>query len=359
MRGIFISYRRSDSTGWARSLNERLTQAFGPERVFIDTDDIGPGQVFEKVIRERLSACDSVLVLIGPRWLEELTRRGALAEGQQRDWNAFEVEIALSMDVRVVPVLVDGAAMPDEASLPARLKSLAARNAFEIRGTSFDRDANALVESLRGGSDRVTPRFEAGASRRQTPSRFRSLRSRAAIGIMAGTAFAAVAVGTALAWDSSSGGPGPAPAPAPSTTAPTATGAPATTVPTPRPPTAAPTPRPATAVPTPRPATAVPSPTPFKDECKPGFVWREAIPGDHVCVTPDVRQQALDDNRAAAGRIDPAGAFGRDSCKSGFVWRDAHMNAPKPWPTADHVCVTGDRRTQAANDNRAATSRFR
>jgi hypothetical protein len=31
-------------------------------------------------------------------------------------------------------------------------------------------------------------------------------------------------------------------------------------------------------------------------------VWREARPQDHVCVTPATRQQAADDNAAAAGR---------------------------------------------------------
>ncbi len=28
--------------------------------------------------------------------------------------------------------------------------------------------------------------------------------------------------------------------------------------------------------------------------CKPGYVWREASPQDHVCVTLEVRQQTKD-----------------------------------------------------------------
>ena len=31
-----------------------------------------------------------------------------------------------------------------------------------------------------------------------------------------------------------------------------------------------------------------------------GFVWREARPGDKVCVTPDVRARTATENRAAA-----------------------------------------------------------
>jgi hypothetical protein len=39
-----------------------------------------------------------------------------------------------------------------------------------------------------------------------------------------------------------------------------------------------------------------------KPRCKPGFVWREAVPDDYVCVTPATRQQAREDNAMAARR---------------------------------------------------------
>jgi hypothetical protein len=41
---------------------------------------------------------------------------------------------------------------------------------------------------------------------------------------------------------------------------------------------------------------------PRSDTCIQGYVWREAIPGDHVCVTPEVRAQAAEDNRLADSR---------------------------------------------------------
>jgi hypothetical protein len=31
-------------------------------------------------------------------------------------------------------------------------------------------------------------------------------------------------------------------------------------------------------------------------------VWREAVPGDHVCVTPDTRTQTAEDNNLASSR---------------------------------------------------------
>ena len=38
------------------------------------------------------------------------------------------------------------------------------------------------------------------------------------------------------------------------------------------------------------------------DTCVQGYVWREAVPSDHVCVTPETRSQAAYDNSQASGR---------------------------------------------------------
>lgn len=89
---------------------------------------------------------------------------------------------------------------------------------------------------------------------------------------------------------------------------------------------------------------------PHPDTCIEGFVWREAYPGDHVCVTPAVRELTAVDNQLAASRRDPAGgAHGPDTCKPGFVWREARPD--------DHVCVTPDVRERTARENRLAPSR--
>ena len=85
------------------------------------------------------------------------------------------------------------------------------------------------------------------------------------------------------------------------------------------------------------------------DTCRQGFVWREANRQDHVCVTPQTRQQVADDNRLAAQRRAGGGQYGPDTCLQGFVWREA---TPQ-----DHVCVTPQRRQQAAEDNRLARQR--
>jgi hypothetical protein len=89
------------------------------------------------------------------------------------------------------------------------------------------------------------------------------------------------------------------------------------------------------------------------DKCISGYVWREAFPGDHVCVTPATRNQADYDNRHASERIDenaPGGAlYGGNTCLPGYVWREARPS--------DLVCVTPETRTQTKYDNSQAADR--
>ena len=81
------------------------------------------------------------------------------------------------------------------------------------------------------------------------------------------------------------------------------------------------------------------------DTCKQGFVWREAIPSDHVCVPPNIRTMVQQENAMAASRRDPTGAYGSDSCVQGYVWREAFQG--------DRVCVTPARRTETAQGKRS------
>lgn len=86
------------------------------------------------------------------------------------------------------------------------------------------------------------------------------------------------------------------------------------------------------------------------DTCLPGFVWRGAFPGDHVCVTGTTRDQTANDNSLANQRRSPTGGpFGPDTCLPGFVWREAS--------SSDHVCVIGSTRAQVAADNAQANVR--
>src|SRR5690242_19390602 len=122
MAGIFISYRREDTSGEASHLAADLIEALGRRQVFIDIDTIGPGVDYTQSIEGALTEAEVVLVLIGDRWLSVTNADGQRRLDAEGDVHVLEIEKALARtDVTVVPVLVEGATMPTEAQLPARI----------------------------------------------------------------------------------------------------------------------------------------------------------------------------------------------------------------------------------------------
>lgn len=144
---IFISYRRDDSAGYTRAIYDRLVERFTKERVFMDVDAIEPGLPFDEVINRAVARCEILLAMIGKHWMDQKADAG-LRIHDQRDFVRLEIAVALSRNIRVIPVLLDGAIMPTEEALPESIRGLALRNAIEISNTRFDSDVDRLVETV-------------------------------------------------------------------------------------------------------------------------------------------------------------------------------------------------------------------
>jgi WD40 repeat protein len=148
MSRIFISYRREDTAGHAISIRDRLADRFGTDQIFMDIDDIEPGEDFVAVINEKVSACDVLLVLIGRNWLTCKDESGHRRLDNHDDFVRLEVATALDRKIRVVPVLVGGARPPKSDELPPELVSLCRRNAVALRDAGFRQDINRLIEGI-------------------------------------------------------------------------------------------------------------------------------------------------------------------------------------------------------------------
>jgi len=109
MRGIFISYRREDSGGYAGWLYDILCERFGRQRIFVGLDGIAGGENFAAVIEERIGTSDAVLAVIGERWLTVAGPDGMRRLDATGDWVRLEIAKALERGERVIPVLVDNA----------------------------------------------------------------------------------------------------------------------------------------------------------------------------------------------------------------------------------------------------------
>ncbi len=127
---IFISYRREDSKYQAIRIYDAFCKELAPENVFLDIDSIAPGDDFVETLESRVNECDILMALIGPNWItasNPATSRRRLDD--PNDFVRIEIRKALSRAVPVVPVLIDGARMPDPDHLPDDLKALARRQA--------------------------------------------------------------------------------------------------------------------------------------------------------------------------------------------------------------------------------------
>jgi TIR domain-containing protein len=147
MSSIFVSYRRTDAPGHAGRIYDRLVERFGAENVFRDLDSIEPGADFPKMIEDTVARCAALLAVLGPNWLTA-DKEGVQRLSSPHDWVRLEIASALQRDIRVVPILVQGASMPDVADLPGDLKPLARRNAVELTETAWGLQLSRLIESL-------------------------------------------------------------------------------------------------------------------------------------------------------------------------------------------------------------------
>jgi hypothetical protein len=142
---IFISYRRNDASANAGRLHDHLCERFGTRHVFMDVDDIEPGQDFVKVIDDMLDDCAALIVVMGTIW-----QSGENAERLEdsEDFVRLEIQRALERKVLIIPVLVKGASMPGPEQLPDAISAFARRQAFEIRDARFHVDINQLIDAL-------------------------------------------------------------------------------------------------------------------------------------------------------------------------------------------------------------------
>jgi hypothetical protein len=167
LAGVFLSYRRQDSSGWAGNLSRALIGRFGKDKVFFDIATLQPGVEYKEVIEQWMAQVDVILILIGPRWLTITDDTGQRRLDDPKDLVRIEVAAALKRDVPVVPVLVGGAAMPAAAELPEELQELADRNGYELTDRRWDIDQKELIKYL--STIVVTRRF------RLTPARIAAL----------------------------------------------------------------------------------------------------------------------------------------------------------------------------------------
>jgi hypothetical protein len=148
---IFISYRRQDARTEARDLHKSLSAHFGVENVFYDMDALKPGTDWRASIKDGAGTCGILLALIGSEWLTLLQDRsqGNVVESTD-DVARAEIELALtnSVDVTVLPVLLDECQMPSADQLPRSMQAFPNLQAARLRFGDWESDVQRLIADL-------------------------------------------------------------------------------------------------------------------------------------------------------------------------------------------------------------------
>ena len=147
---VFFCYRRDLAPHAVGRVYDGIVDEIGREQVFRDIDSIGPGDVYHTKILTTLGACEVLLCLIAPGWIDTRGADGTRRLSDPRDFVRLEIETALALGLRVVPVLVEGAPMPSPTELPPPLAPLAHRHALNLRNDpDFTADVSNLISQLR------------------------------------------------------------------------------------------------------------------------------------------------------------------------------------------------------------------
>ena len=146
---IFISYRRSDSQDITGRIYDYLEKHFGSDVVFRDVYSIPLGDDYRFHLREKAQNCQVLVAIIGPDWVSVTDPDGNRRLDNPNDWVRIEVETALNRGIPVIPLLIDGATVPEEKDVPSDLKPIAHRNAALARpDPDFQPDMARLIRQL-------------------------------------------------------------------------------------------------------------------------------------------------------------------------------------------------------------------
>ncbi|HEY7341077.1 MAG TPA: toll/interleukin-1 receptor domain-containing protein [Ktedonobacterales bacterium] len=164
MAGIFISYRRSDTGASCGRIADSLRAVFGASAVFRDLHDIPGGMDFRTSLNAALDRSAVVIVLIGPSWATTADTTGQRRLFDPNDVVRAEIQSALARNMRIFPVLVQGAGMPAVAELPADIANIHYLNAHVIHDDPhYAPDMDRLIQNIA----RIIPLLPTDQSRRQ------------------------------------------------------------------------------------------------------------------------------------------------------------------------------------------------
>jgi hypothetical protein len=139
---LFLSYRHADASESTDRIHEWLEDKLSLDEVFMDVYFLHGGDDWPRMVQEKLSAAQVMLVIIGRHWHE-----GDLRDAKNA--SRIEIEFALAHNIPIIPVRVDNAEMPSAKGMPESLEPFFALHAIQVRpGPDREHDLPRLQRDL-------------------------------------------------------------------------------------------------------------------------------------------------------------------------------------------------------------------
>jgi len=154
---FFISYRRNDYPDIVEHIRSWFSWRYGRTNVFMDFDSIPVGVPFPDHIKEQIRACDVILVIISPSWLQRILDDPF----REDDWVRIEIGEALNLQKLVIPIYIKGATVPEIKKLPFELRGM-----LNIQGAWLDSGLN-FIDRIESAMSSIENLLETKYSRRK------------------------------------------------------------------------------------------------------------------------------------------------------------------------------------------------
>lgn len=148
--GLFISYRREDEPAFTGRIYDWLADAFGPEKVFQDIESMELGGDFVEAIKVAISASSVLVVVIGKQWLHMADEFGRRRIDDPDDYVRLEIETAINLNKKVVPITLEGAGFPPAEAMPQPIADNWKANGLALTNRDFRKgQADHMIKHLR------------------------------------------------------------------------------------------------------------------------------------------------------------------------------------------------------------------
>jgi hypothetical protein len=115
--------------------------------VFVDVDSVRVGVDFVDEVQAAVRSSAVLLVVIGESWLAADGEAGNRLH-DPHDTVRLEIEEAMRNRLPILPLLLDGAAMPRPEVLPGSIVVLHRINALRLGHETWDRNVETLLEEV-------------------------------------------------------------------------------------------------------------------------------------------------------------------------------------------------------------------